>query len=86
VGELQEVLGLPQPTISHQLAVLRAAKLVRTEKQGAKVRYSLLRAPFLNYPLGKFLSEIRPFFPELSADTQKLTDFKGDSDSPFTLE
>jgi ArsR family transcriptional regulator len=77
VGDLQEVLGLSQPLISRHLAVLRAANLVCTRRQGARVCYSLSRAPFLNYPLGKFLSEIVPFFPELHADTQKLAELKG---------
>jgi hypothetical protein len=53
--------------------------LVRTQRQGARVCYSLSRAPFLNYPLRKFLSEIVPFFPELQADVQKLAELKGDS-------
>ncbi len=79
VGDLQVVLGLSQPTVSQQLAVLRGAELVRAERQGHKICYSLSRSPFLNYPLGRFLSEVAPFFPELAADVQKLVDFKGDS-------
>jgi ArsR family transcriptional regulator len=79
VGDLQVVLGLSQPTVSRQLAILRAAELVRAERQGTRICYSLARAPFLNYPLDRFLSEIVPFFPELAADIQKLVDFKGDS-------
>lgn len=79
VGDLQVVLGLPQATVSQQLAVLRAAKLVRAQRQGHRICYSLARAPFLSYPMGRFLSEIVPFFPELAADAQKLIDFKGDS-------
>jgi ArsR family transcriptional regulator len=79
VGDLQEVLGLSQPLVSRQLAILRAANLVRTQRQGTRVRYSLSRAPFLNYPLRKFLSEMAPFFPELQADVQKLAELKGDS-------
>ncbi len=79
VGDLQVVLDLPQPTVSQQLAILRAAKLVRAERQGTRICYSLSRAPFLSYPMGRFLSEIVPFFPELAADAQKLIDFKGDS-------
>ena len=77
VGDLQEVLGLSQPRVSRHLAILRAAKLVRARRQGARVCYSLSRAPFLNYPLRKFLSEIVPFFAELQADTQKLQELKG---------
>lgn len=79
VGDLQVVLGIPQPTISQQLAILRAAKVVRAERRGTRICYSLSRAPFLSYPLGRFLSEIAPFSPELAADAQKLIDFKGDS-------
>jgi ArsR family transcriptional regulator len=79
VGDLQEVLGLSQPLVSRQLAILRAANLVRTQRQGTRVRYSLSRAPFLNYPLRKFLSEMVPFFPELQTDMQKLAELKGDS-------
>ena len=77
--DLQEVLGLSQPLVSRHLAILRAANLVRTQRQGTRVCYSLSRAPFLNYPLRKFLSEIVPFFPELQADVQKLAELKGDS-------
>jgi len=77
VGDLQEVLGLSQPRVSRDLAILRAANLVRTRRQGNRVRYSLSRAPFLNYPLRKFLSEMVPFFPELQADVQNLQELKG---------
>ena len=77
VGDLQEVLGLSQPLVSRHLAVLRAANLVSTRRQGAKISYSLSRAPFLNYPLGNFLSDIVPFFPQLQADAQKLAELKG---------
>ena len=79
VGDLQVVLGLSQPTVSRQLAILRAAELVRTERRGTRICYSLSRAPFLNYPLDRFLSEIVLFFPELAADERKLADLKEDS-------
>ncbi len=79
VGDLQEVLGLSQSRVSRQLSILRATNLVRARRQGARVRYSLSRAPFLNYPLRRFLSEIVPFFPELQADVQRLAGLKGDS-------
>jgi ArsR family transcriptional regulator, arsenate/arsenite/antimonite-responsive transcriptional repressor len=77
VCDLQEVLSLPQPLVSRHLAVLRAANLVRRRRQGAKVCYSIARAPFLNYPLGEFLTEIVQFFPEFQADAQKLAELKG---------
>ena len=41
VQELQEALGLDQPAVSQQLAVLRNHGLVTFEKQGLSVRYTL---------------------------------------------
>ena len=44
VGELVEAVGAPQSTVSRHLAVLRAAKLVGTERRGASVTYRLADA------------------------------------------
>ncbi len=41
VQELQEALGLEQPVVSQQLAVLRNQGIVTSEKQGLSVRYAL---------------------------------------------
>ena len=41
VGELQEKLGSEQPTVSQQLAILRARNLVRTEREGTTIRYTV---------------------------------------------
>ena len=41
VGELAEVLNMSISAVSHQLRVLRNAKLVRGVKEGKEVRYSL---------------------------------------------
>ena len=41
VGELSEVMGMSISAVSHQLRVLRNAKLVRGTKEGKEVRYSL---------------------------------------------
>src|SRR6266851_7564213 len=41
VHELQEALGLDQPTVSQQLAVLRAKNIVDTRKEGTVVRYAV---------------------------------------------
>jgi ArsR family transcriptional regulator len=43
VCHLQEVLELPQPTVSRQLAILRAAGLVEDRREGTWVYYRLLR-------------------------------------------
>ena len=41
VNQLVTALNLPQSTVSRHLALLRAAKLVRFERQGASVHYRL---------------------------------------------
>ena len=41
VGELAEVLNMSISAVSHQLRVLRSAKLVRGVKEGKEVKYSL---------------------------------------------
>ena len=41
VGELEEVLGIVQPTLSQQLTVLREEGLVSTRREGRNIYYSL---------------------------------------------
>jgi len=41
VSELAEMLGLPQPTISRHLKVLRERSLVMGERDGTAIYYSL---------------------------------------------
>lgn len=39
VGELEEVLGIRQPTLSQQLGVLRAEGVVATRRDGKRIFY-----------------------------------------------
>ncbi len=41
VGELSEILDMSISAVSHQLRVLRSAKLVKGTKEGKEVKYSL---------------------------------------------
>ncbi len=41
VGEIAETLGMSVSAVSHQLRVLRGAKLVKGTKEGKEVKYSL---------------------------------------------
>ena len=41
VGELAAILDMTKSAVSHQLKVLRTAKLVRSQKRGKNVYYSL---------------------------------------------
>ncbi|MBU6491975.1 MAG: winged helix-turn-helix transcriptional regulator [Burkholderiales bacterium] len=42
VGELEERLGIRQPTLSQQLGVLREHELVQTRRDGKNIFYSIL--------------------------------------------
>lgn len=41
VGDIVEALDVSQPTVSHHLKILRNAGLVRSERQGKQVFYTL---------------------------------------------
>ena len=41
VGELEAALGIPQPTLSQQLAVLREEGLVSTRREGRHIHYRI---------------------------------------------
>lgn len=41
VSELEEILGISQPTLSQQLARLRADRIVATRRNGKSIYYSL---------------------------------------------
>lgn len=41
VGELEQLLGIRQPTLSQQLTVLRGERLVTTERNGKYIFYTL---------------------------------------------
>ena len=41
VGEITEFLGMSQPAISHHLRLLKDARILRAEKKGKQVYYSI---------------------------------------------
>ena len=57
VQELQEALGLEQPVVSQQLAILRSSHIVSGRKEGASVRYAV-RDPLI----GTLLDTARQIF------------------------
>lgn len=67
VHELQEALGLDQPTVSQQLAVLRAKNIVDTRKEGTAVRYTVRDAS-----LGELLAITRRIFDNHLIGTQTM--------------
>ena len=67
VPELQEALGLEQPVVSQQLAVLRASNIVSGVKEGVSVRYRV-RDPLI----GTLLDTARQIFNNQLAGTRDL--------------
>jgi DNA-binding transcriptional ArsR family regulator len=67
VQELQEVLGVDQPVVSQQLAVLRSTNIVSGRKEGVSVRYTV-RDPLI----GELLSVARRIFNNHLVSTQDL--------------
>ena len=45
VGELEEMLGIVQPTLSQQLTVLREEGLVVTRREGKNIYYQIASTP-----------------------------------------
>ncbi|MBZ5563127.1 MAG: metalloregulator ArsR/SmtB family transcription factor [Acidobacteriia bacterium] len=73
--DIEAILGLPQPSVSRHLALLRGAKLVRFRRDGLRVRYFLARSHVFSYPFTNFLYRLLPFMPEFERDLQKLEEF-----------
>lgn len=48
VGELESTLGIGQPTLSQQLAVLRQEQLVATRREGKQIYYSIASSEALS--------------------------------------
>ena len=67
VQELQEALGLEQPIVSQQLAVLRSSNIVSTRKEGVSVRYGV-RDPLI----GTLLDTARQIFNNHLIGTRDL--------------
>jgi ArsR family transcriptional regulator len=67
VQELQEALGVDQPVVSQQLAVLRSTNIVAGRKEGVSVRY-VVRDPLI----ADLLSTARRIFNNHLVGTQDL--------------
>ena len=67
VQELQQVLGLEQPIVSQQLAILRGKNIVTPRKLGTTVRYALS-----DRLISKLLSVAREIFNNHLVDSQTM--------------
>jgi len=77
VGDIVEILQVPQPRISRHLAYLRKAELVGVRKAGLWSYYSLARAETAFHKkllscLGNCFSEV----PQIQADQARATEIK----------
>ena len=77
VGDLQTALGVDQPIVSQQLAVLRASNIVITRKEGLVVRYAV-RDPLV----GDLLRVARRIFDNDLAGRQQLLQQLRDEAAP----
>jgi DNA-binding transcriptional ArsR family regulator len=75
VCDLQSILDLPQPFISRHLAYLRRGGLVRYERKGARVRYSLALGTPFGYALQSFLRDTLPLSLDFQGDLRRLAEF-----------
>ncbi len=72
VCDLQSVLGLSQPFISRHLAYLRRVGLVKDQREGPRVCYSLAPDSPAFQALGAFLREVLPTSEIFLADRKLL--------------
>lgn len=77
VGDLVEILQLPQPTVSRHLAYLRKAELVEVRKEGQWVYYSLATSQSsFQSKLYECLEDCFGEVPELKADARRAKKVK----------
>jgi DNA-binding transcriptional ArsR family regulator len=67
VQEIQRALGIEQPIVSQQLAILRAKNIVEPRKQGAAVKYAVR-----DRTLGDLLGVARKIFNNHLMGTQSM--------------
>ncbi|GJM21886.1 MAG: hypothetical protein DHS20C15_18010 [Planctomycetota bacterium] len=82
VTELVEQLGIDQPKVSHHLAILRSASVIRSRRDGRHINYSLLptvhsrtegdQGPVDVFNLGELSVSFRFERPEEAGRRQRL--------------
>lgn len=70
-GEISARFDISKPAVSQHLSVLEAAGLVRGEKRGQFVHYSLTPDSLVN-TLNDFVQEVCPVSKPLKAESAKL--------------
>ncbi len=70
-GEIASRFNISKPSVSQHLTVLEAAGLVRSEKRGQFVHYSLVRESLTN-TLNGYVQEVCPVARPLKKESQRL--------------
>lgn len=69
-GEIAERFSISKPSVSKHLSILENAGLIRSDKQGQYIHYSLVRESLVN-TLNGFVQEVCPFSRPLKKESQK---------------
>jgi ArsR family transcriptional regulator, arsenate/arsenite/antimonite-responsive transcriptional repressor len=70
-GEIASRFNISKPSVSQHLTVLEAAGLVRSDKRGQFVHYSLVRESLTN-TLNGYVQEVCPVSRPLKKESQRL--------------
>jgi ArsR family transcriptional regulator, arsenate/arsenite/antimonite-responsive transcriptional repressor len=70
-GEIAARFNMSKPSVSQHLSILETAGLVRSEKRGQFVHYSLVRESLTN-TLNGYVQEVCPVARPLKKESQKL--------------
>jgi ArsR family transcriptional regulator, arsenate/arsenite/antimonite-responsive transcriptional repressor len=70
-GEIAQRFDISKPSLSKHLSILENAGLVRSEKKGQFVHYSLVQESLVN-TLNGFVQEVCPFARPLRRESRKL--------------
>lgn len=78
-GEIAARFDMTKPSISKHLSVLESADLIRSEKKGQFVHYSLVRESLVN-TLNSFVQEVCPVSRPLKRESRRIAGQRESSD------
>jgi ArsR family transcriptional regulator, arsenate/arsenite/antimonite-responsive transcriptional repressor len=79
-GQISDRFDMSKPSVSQHLSVLEAAGLVKSEKRGQFVHYSLVRENLTN-TLNSYVQEVCPVSRPLKKESQRIARGKRPSSS-----
>lgn len=75
-GEIASRFDMSKPAISKHLSILESAGLIRGERHGQFIHYSLVRENIVN-TLNGFVQEVCPISRPLKRESKKLREKRG---------